>query len=585
MTWKNRTSIITQTVLQVSFVFIIAFIFFTITISQLFMNSMKNRIIEDQQELVWNMSDTIEYTFESLTVPIVSLANYTPTQRLLRDYDEMYSADWLANIRNLNDYLVNVNAFNDFILDIAIIQPNSYISYSMTNQFDRRYDYVNSDWFKEAVEEEGLIKYAPPHGKDHLTNKVDYSFTAIYPITKSDTLLGYIIVEVDITRMADMFSRQAGNSRSGYLLVNQDGNIIFDYKRDRISLDSISQKFNSITEEEAKPFVNDNKLYIVKQLQSVKWFVLSEIDYSTITKPINDIFKIVVILICGCLIALFIIVAYATRILRRPFDLLIDRISSYEGSSSAELIELEKTPREILILRTKFEEMADKINDLINDVYIAQVHTQKMELQALTNQINPHFLYNVLQLIQTKAVLANNREIEEMITSLGSMLRYTMERTREKVSIEDEVIYIKNYLMFYKIRFSNMFTYDVSCDPDILNCKTIKFILQPIVENCMKHGFKDKKENGIIKINIVKQEEDILIIIFDNGWGIEPSSLELLNQSLENGQNGERIGVVNTHSRIKIVYGSKYGITISSKTKEYTKVTILIKNEGDTSGA
>lgn len=580
MSWKNKTSIITHTALRISAVFFAALILLTLTISQVFQNSMKDRIIADQQKLVETIADTVGYTFESLTTPIISLSSYSPTIRLLRDYDEKYTSDWLVNIRNLKQFMSNVNMFNDYILDIAIIQPDSNVAYSMSSRLNSDYDYVNQPWFLNALKTEGLIKYAPPHGTDHLYNGVAYSFTAIYPVKKADVLLGYILVEVDITRMADMFSKQAGNNDSGFLLVNQDGTIVFDYKRNRTDLTQMSQDmYEGISKEKPEPFVANHKLYIVKQLKDVGWYVLSETDYGVVTKPINHIVMIIIGIAIGCMAALLMIIIYTTKMLKRPFDLLIERIASYDGSSSTELVDPGKTPKEVFLLRTKFEEMADKINSLINDVYVAQVHKQEMELQILTNQINPHFLYNVLQLIQTKAVLSDNTEIEEMITSLGSMLRYAMERTRDYVSIGDEVDYIKNYLMFYKARFSYMFEYEIICEPELLNRKTIKFILQPVVENCFKHGFKDKKENGVIKINIFKDGDRIAFEIYDNGRGIPSNRLSQINEQLESGIYDSSIGIVNTHSRIRLVYGYAFGIRISSEYEEYTKVTISIRDE------
>lgn len=233
----------------------------------------------------------------------------------------------------------------------------------------------------------------------------------------------------------------------------------------------------------------------------------------------------------------------------------------------------------IEVIGHRFDDMTKKIDNLIKDVYLARMHQQEMELLALTNQINPHFLYNVLQLIQTKAVIARNNEIEEMIIALGQMLRYTMERTGERVKIQDEMNYIQNYLKFYKARFDSLFDYEIIYDPDILSKTMLKFIIQPIVENCFKHGFKNKKEGGVIRIKIYEEGTDIVFDVYDNGDGISDARIKKIYEGLDNHTNIAGIGIQNTDLRLKLVYGNNYGIHINSQIGEFTQVIARIKAE------
>ena len=218
------------------------------------------------------------------------------------------------------------------------------------------------------------------------------------------------------------------------------------------------------------------------------------------------------------------------------------------------------------------------MNDLINDVYVAKLKQKEAELEALTNQINPHFLYNVFQLIQAKAVLADNLEIEEMIQALSRMMRYTMERKRERVPLGEELAYTDDYLMFYKKRFSSMFTYEIICDPELSDCLTCKFILQPVVENCFKHALKNRT-GGMIAIRAEKSGSDIVISVRDNGCGMSGETLAMLRSRMNGQADAGGIGIVNTNSRLRITYGEAYGITIDSREAEYTEVMLRIPYE------
>lgn len=576
----HRKSIITQTVVRVSIVFMIVAGLLFAAIGEIFISSMNRTIMESQTELIDNMTDTIEVTFENLTVPLVSLANYSPARRLMQERDELYTDKWLTNVRALDDYLYNINTFYDFIIDIAIMKPDSTFCYSLTDRFRANYDYIQADWFREALEQESLIKYAQPHGTDHLTNPEIPSFTAIFPVMRNDVLQGYIMAEVGLSKMSRLFTSRRKGQEVGSMLIGYDGTLIFDYNESREMIEpELMEKLVTIREDGIYAFWIKDKHYLTRKLKDVNWYVVSENDFQTITQPVFYSIKIMIGVIAAGAILLVLVTGFTVQAMKKPFDRLIERISSYDGSESVTIEESDKIPWEIYAVRMKFETMAEHISRLIQDVYIATLKKQEMELQILTNQINPHFLYNTFQTIQTKAVLSGNREIEDMILALSGMLRYSMERTRDKVSLHDEVEYIKAYLMFYSTRFPQLFTYDITCSEELLTYRTIKFILQPVVENCFKHGFKNKKSGGIIQITIKAVQQGIQLAITDNGHGINPDALAQIRRCLEGRDTDEHIGLVNTNMRIRLAYGPDYGLEIDSAEGESTRVILRIKCE------
>ena len=201
-------------------------------------------------------------------------------------------------------------------------------------------------------------------------------------------------------------------------------------------------------------------------------------------------------------------------------------------------------------------------------------------MEVLVNQINPHFLYNTLQVIQTKAVLEDNRELEDMIFSLGRMLRYSMNQQESHVTIGQELKYIQDYIMFYKERFPNLFTYEIHCPKALRKYHTIKFVLQPVVENCFKHAFANRKEGGTIEISVKEEAEGIRFDVTDNGCGIGEDDLCRLLYSLQEEPDIPcHIGLANTHKRIRLAYGSPYGLTITSRIAKGTRISVLIAKD------
>ena len=576
---KKQRSIVTQTVVRVSAVFIAAIVGLTVVFTIFIGNYMRENILRSKEDQLVTVADTLDSRLKSLEEPFVTLSGYTPTVRLLRGRYPLYSAEWMQAVRSVDTFLTNINMFSDYITDVILIQSDSSVVYSMNDILRNGYDYVNQDWFQEAVSRDTFVKYASPHGRGHMyDNKAPYkTFTAFYPVYQSDLLIGYILMECDLSKLTYYFTAQQIQD-SGFVILDEDNRIITDYKGERTWLEELEEdSFADLSYGERDWVQTDHFIYIVKKLSN-GWTMVSESSVGIITGPIIQLLSIVALIMALILVLLILILTYNSRLIERPFNALIQRIISYDGSRSTDISGFEHAPQELAVIRSRFEEMADNMNDLINDVYVAKLKQKEAELEALTNQINPHFLYNVFQLIQANAVLADNLEIEEMIQALSRMMRYTMERKRERVPLRNELEYINYYLLFYKKRFSHMFTYEIVCDPSLYSCLTLKFILQPVVENCFKHALKGRT-GGVIGIRIWESEGDVLISVRDDGCGMSRQALLALRDKLSGQIEAQGIGIVNTNTRLRLAYGEAYGITVDSRETEYTEVTLRIKCE------
>lgn len=577
----REKSIITQTAFRVSVVFLAALVVLTIVFAGFIGSYMKENILAGEREQVRTIADSVHDSIDSLTNPMVSLGAYNSSVSLMSQYQGMYSKEWMQDIRNVDVFLTNVNMFNDYIIDIVLIQPDSTVAYSMKDRLRSGYDYAGQDWFKKAMKNQGIIKYAFHHNADHFySEKLAYTLSAVYPVYRSDSLTGYVMFECDLSRIADFF-KEKEDTESGYILLDDTGKCIFDYRHDREEREKLEKTVYGRISGGQKEFQYDGNLYLAREVPICGWTVLSEYPYSIIGRPVVLLLLIVVCTLVITIFLLILISLHNAKKVKKPFDALINRIVSYDGSNAADMNGFENAPKELYIIRTKFEEMAGKMNTLIRDVYLAELSRKEMELEAMTNQINPHFLYNVFQLIQTEAVLEDNRNIEEMIQALSKMMRYTMERKRDRVEIREELQYIQNYLMFYKERFGNLFTYEIESEEELLEYKTIKFILQPVVENCFKHGFKDRKSGGRILIHVKSSGDDIIFTVWDNGRGIGQERLAKVREQLDGNITESGIGIVNTNSRLKLVYGIAYGITVESTEGAFTRVTIRIRGQKD----
>lgn len=236
--------------------------------------------------------------------------------------------------------------------------------------------------------------------------------------------------------------------------------------------------------------------------------------------------------------------------------------------------------REVRVLANALNQMLETIRRLFEDVKKEQDMKRELELYALQEQIKPHFIYNTLSSIMYEVDSGENKNASEMIGALIAFLQLSINHGREMVSVADELDHVRNYLYIQSKRFSHTFTYEIHADEDLLTCMVLRFTLQPLVENSLAHGFEDRKNNKENLIVISVYENDgICMEVMDNGCGMSESSLKQINESIVKNFSqypGSFYGLKNINQRIKLRFGSQYGITLESEEGSYMLVRVWI---------
>lgn len=236
---------------------------------------------------------------------------------------------------------------------------------------------------------------------------------------------------------------------------------------------------------------------------------------------------------------------------------------------------------EIAVLDQQFSHMLKKLDELIKKNYIQQLENKETQLKNLQLQINPHFLYNTLETISSIAAVKQAFVVCDMCGKLGEIFRYSLGKDYgEFVTLEQELKHTKNYIFIQEIRYGNQFEVFYNIEVDEKKCKIPRFILQPIVENAIMHGWKDLTGKGALEISIYEEDRTLVIAVADDGVGMDPEKVELLNAYINNtdkiSDNKKSIGIRNVNQRIKLMCGSKYGITIKSYPYQGSCVTLLL---------
>ena len=225
--------------------------------------------------------------------------------------------------------------------------------------------------------------------------------------------------------------------------------------------------------------------------------------------------------------------------------------------------------------------MLDNIQDLMQQNIDREILAKDSQIKALQNQINAHFIYNVLESIKMMAEMKEEYDISDSITSLGKLLRYSMKWTSHTVLVSDELEYIKNYMALINLRFDYEIYLSLNIPEEVLDLRIPKMSLQPIVENAIVHGIEELADDTTIYIKALIDGSDCRIEITDNGRGMNEEELELLQQKIlglvpDSGSSGNGIGLKNVQDRLRFAFGPDYGIEVSTMEGCFTKVCVKI---------
>lgn len=406
------------------------------------------------------------------------------------------------------------------------------------------------------------------------------------------------------------YTKMYNNNHSkviGLLEVQVNNSILLDnfktisHKSDvYISMNSDYFRINNDTIEEVKKstvmMIDDIKNRNIKTSDRYKGYYIknivdTNIDFLVTAKyeilKIKDIlsflfYRILLLLLLSGIyyFTIFIIISRINNIIKHIETM------DYNNLSKIELANMKND--EIGLLASSFNNLIDKINKLVVTTYNAEIDKKEADYYALQAQIKPHFIYNTLENIRMISEINGDEMVGDMIHELGCFIRYNIEYDNNYTLIEEEVNNIKNYLEIYKIRLGDNLSYTIDMNTDIADCICPRFILQPIIENCMQHGFDNSIKRDIITIDIGMEDEYLIITISDNGIGIDETRLKFIQAKLDRTFNkasrnkNESIGLLNVNRRIKYFFDSSCGIELTNTTEGCSCRVKMYKQYADT---
>ena len=289
---------------------------------------------------------------------------------------------------------------------------------------------------------------------------------------------------------------------------------------------------------------------------------------------------------------LFIVILYVT--LKKTFSKyqtqvvdLVETIHDIAEGEQGKRIDLKKKDQELLLIAETTNDMLDRLERNIHDIYQLELSQKDANMRALQAQINPHFMYNTLEFLRMYAVMENQNELADIIYEFSSLLRNNISDERE-TTLKQEVEFCRKYSYLCMVRYPKSIAYGFKIDPKLKEMRIPKFTLQPLVENYFAHGVDHRRTDNVISIKALKQEGYVEILVVDNGRGMSAEKLaeiqtKLAQRTFEHtvDYSGKRqsIGIVNVHERFVLYFGDRYNISVESMEQQGVRYRITIQDE------
>lgn len=500
--------------------------------------------------------------------------------------------------KNMRSYEMSSQAFSDTLLsraDISSImifgKKKMLLNRSMYTYQKVALDYSKLDWYAKAVAKpQDAIITGPNRHSFFDTDDEVISLSREVQSYENGTFRGVILINLNMNKITEICNSFQEKQENFICIINDKGELVYEQQngRERFAFDEKEnrQELNTAlgkTKESCFRLNYRGEKYLVTRtdMKTTGWTLVSMVPYKSVMAETMAISGVMILAVAITLIVTLLLLNRILTGVVKPLKKLEKYMVQVNPDNMDQRMEI-LTDDEIGHLSMKFNQMMDRIRNLKEQVIEEQEDKRKYELQALQAQINPHFLYNTLDSIIWMAE-TNDSNIVAMTEALAKLFRISLNKGNEEISLERELEHVKNYLIIQSMRYADKFTYEISAEPGVERCRTIKLILQPIVENCIYHGIKKKRGTGKITIRAYRREQNLIIEVSDDGCGMpEEICRKILFDEIESENiSGSGIGVKNVNERIQLRFGKKYGLSYSSEEGVGTTVTyVLPYNEG-----
>lgn len=479
---------------------------------------------------------------------------------------------------DLQDCLVNIMLAGDYISSI-IFYDNLGNSFSCNRQeviFKKEIPVEEAYWYEKVLDMDGDWIFETDGGDMVSYKSENRNVLSMIKVIKKKTdysKLGILMVNMDEKTIRNIFSSVGENLNSSYYIL-MDDELIFG-PEDEKQYESSKAIIQNLAEGETKIVKTEQKPAVYKKISSAVegWSIVAEIPLDSFSVKLSYwqtvlvlTFNILLLLLC------WLYISYA---LSRPIQKMEEQMTSSDSIPEDMLIE-EECEDEITNLKRAYNDMLHSIRELLERTKEEEQIIRKNELDLILEQVSPHFLYNTLDAISGLTLIGDQDKSFQMTQALGRFYRNSLNSGRQMLSVREELDIIKNYMTIINIRYEDkvIIAYDV--DESLLNVIILKLILQPLIENAVHHGLRQKQGTGELRISVKAQSDDMMeLSVWDNGAGIPQDKIpQILRGEYRTKKSG--FGLYSVKQRVELFYGIENALDIFSDFGNWTEIKVKI---------
>lgn len=563
----NRMKFFKYLKVQVSLYFLTASLLIITILGSIMYFSISNIILEDElsatKDSVERSGRYVELYIDKVKTLSTIMANDDEITGYLKGADgsdREAVMDRISDVLSTEEFLVSVIIAGK---DGAVISNEKELDMTVSD------DMMDQDWYKAVVYGDGMPVLTSIRMQDFSMDKDSWVLSISSEIVEDKgENLGVLLLDIGYRAIEDyLHSMDLG--KEGYAYILNDIHEVVYHPDSEYFTDN--EKIAELVDILKMQDGYDREMGILTHhysIQGSNWILtgISSLDnLSMIQRQILETFIIAGLILFAITMGSGIFIAGR---ITDPIKELEKAMISIDENLDASVEE--KGCYESINLARHFNEMTLKIRELMDDISSKEKYLRTYEINALYSQINPHFLYNTLDTIIWMAEFGESEKVIDITKSLASFFRLSLSRGDEMISLEDELNHAEQYLFIQKQRYEDKLEYEFSVDEEIIQMKVPKIILQPLVENAIYHGIRELEGGGRITISVKKVDNSVELLIKDNGKGFSVDKNEKSDIKLGG------IGIKNVDERIKLYYGSDYGIEIKSEEGWGTEAVIRI---------
>ena len=530
--------------------------------------STKQQILSYQKEIIQQSADDVQTLVDQINVTTRQLIALSVSSDMYTNYNEKTPVERLNVVKSLQRVMQSI------VFSVTYHAGTYYIG--TDNSVFSNLNSLRVEQLLESIDkEENGVPFEADYYNHTDSVRVIPFLTNIRNYNRYNALR-MIGIDLQYGDLEAIFQEKYDPEKVEIFIINEAGKLIYYLSESDLSWEAaVGRELSGEQISYLEEYDKDQKEKLDYVINGPGWRICAYIHLDAVTIDASAQNRMLFLILILTLFFAFIFSWLVSKNITRPINDLIRKMQQI-GQDSKSSLPINTKNRDIMVLSENFDEMMIQIERLNRITVEKEKERAFTQLRALQAQINPHFLYNTLEDIRSIALEYGVISIGEMTKALAKTFRYSISK-ENIVTVREEIDNIKSYAQIQNFRYGDRLSILYYIDETVMDCRMIKVILQPIIENAVSHGVEPKKGSGVVTVIGALTEGEIVFRIIDNGIGMAPEQLDKINADLaDKRETSHGIGLSNVDMRLKLYYGEPYGIRVESRQGEGTQVTVRL---------